>query len=107
MPDPRVRLLLGGNGTDAVLAAIDQPYDESRDELYDDVIVATAPQAKCGEWPSVKISDGFIPSRGADQSDDTGRPVPGPVDDAATRIACVAVSRARLGGNGTGGVPGS
>lgn len=106
-PDPRVRLLIGGNGTDSVLAAIDQLYDESRDERYDDVIVATAPQAKCGAWPSVKIADGFIPSRGADQSDDTGRPVPGPVDDAEARLAYVAVSRARLGGDGTGGVRGS
>ena len=47
------------------------------------------------EWAHVKIADDFMPPKDSDQCDDTGRAVPGPIDDSEARLAYVAVTRTR------------
>ncbi|MFE4917268.1 DNA helicase, partial [Streptomyces sp. NPDC056652] len=47
------------------------------------------------EWARVKIADDFTPPKDSDQLDDTGRAVPGPIDDGEARLAYVAVTRTR------------
>ncbi|SDN73193.1 UvrD/REP helicase N-terminal domain-containing protein [Streptomyces wuyuanensis] len=83
--------LIDRHGTDTVLAAVDQLSEEQRA----DVVVSTAHKAKGREWSTVKIADDFTPPKDTDQSDDTGHPIPGPVNDAEARLAYVAVTRAR------------
>lgn len=83
--------LIDRHGTDTVLAAVDKLTDEQ----HADVIVSTAHKAKGREWPTVSIADDFTPPKNTDQHDDTGHPIPGPVDDAEARLAYVAVIRAR------------
>ena len=43
----------------------------------------------------MKIADDFTPPKDSDQHDDTGRAVPGPIDDGEARLAYVAVTRTR------------
>ncbi|MGW6739319.1 UvrD-helicase domain-containing protein [Streptomyces sp. NPDC055025] len=83
--------LIDQHGTDALLAAVDQLAHEEQT----DVTVSTAHKAKGREWPNVKIADDFTPPKDTDQHDDTGRPIPGPIDDTEARLAYVAVTRAR------------
>jgi hypothetical protein len=83
--------LVDRHGTDAILAAIARLDDETRAQ----VTVSTAHKAKGREWPSVRIAGDFTPPKDTDQTDDNGRPVPGPIDDAEARLAYVAVTRAR------------
>ncbi|WP_046494598.1 UvrD-helicase domain-containing protein [Streptomyces odonnellii] len=83
--------LIDHHGTDALLAAVDQLAPEDRT----DITVSTAHKAKGREWPNVTIADDFTPPKDTDQHDDTGRPIPGPIDDTEARLAYVAVTRAR------------
>ncbi|WP_351237436.1 UvrD-helicase domain-containing protein [Streptomyces sp. NPDC002133] len=83
--------LIDKHGTDAILTAVDRLDDEPQA----DVTISTAHKAKGREWPTVKVADDFTPPKSTDQLDDTGTPVPGPVDDAEARLAYVAVTRAR------------
>jgi superfamily I DNA/RNA helicase len=83
--------LVDTHGTDAILAAVAQLAPEPQAE----VTVSTAHKAKGREWAHVKIADDFTPPKDSDQHDDTGRPVPGPIDDSEARLAYVAVTRTR------------
>ncbi|MFE9650549.1 UvrD-helicase domain-containing protein [Streptomyces sp. NPDC006365] len=83
--------LVDRHGTDAILAALAQLVPEPQAE----VTVSTAHKAKGREWARVKIADDFTPPKDSDQHDDTGRPVPGPIDDGEARLAYVAVTRTR------------
>ncbi|MGW4881802.1 UvrD-helicase domain-containing protein [Streptomyces sp. NPDC004262] len=83
--------LVDTHGTDAILAAVAQLAPEHQAE----VTVSTAHKAKGREWARVKIADDFTPPKDTDQHDDTGRAVPGPIDDSEARLAYVAVTRAR------------
>lgn len=83
--------LIDKHGTNKILTAVDQLDDEQ----HADVIVSTAHKAKGREWPTVKIADDFTPPKETDETDDTGQPVPGPIDDSEARLAYVAVTRAR------------
>jgi superfamily I DNA/RNA helicase len=60
-----------------------------------EVIVSTAHKAKGREWARVRIADGFTPLKDSDQQDDSGRPVPGPIENGGARLAYVAVTRTR------------
>ncbi|MEV6319141.1 UvrD-helicase domain-containing protein [Streptomyces sp. NPDC051776] len=83
--------LIDHHGPDAIPAAVDQLSQE-----HDaDVMVSTAHKAKGREWSAVRIGDDFLPPKDSDQLDETGQPVPGPIDDAEARLAYVAVTRAR------------
>jgi len=79
------------HGTDAILAAVARLAPEHQAE----VTVSTAHKAKGREWAHVKIADDFTPPKDTDQHDDTGRAVPGPIDDSEARLAYVAVTRTR------------
>lgn len=57
--------------------------------------VSTAHKAKGREWARVRIADDFTPPKDSDQQDETGRTVPGPIDDGEARLAYVAVTRTR------------
>ncbi|MGC0344374.1 UvrD-helicase domain-containing protein [Streptomyces sp. SLBN-8D4] len=83
--------LVDTHGTDAILAAVAQLVPEPQAE----VTVSTAHKAKGREWAQVKIADDFTPPKDSDQCDDTGRAVPGPIDDSEARLAYVAVTRTR------------
>ncbi|MFE9769571.1 UvrD-helicase domain-containing protein [Streptomyces sp. NPDC005808] len=83
--------LVDTHGTDAILNAVAQLVPEQRAE----VTVSTAHKAKGREWGCVKIADDFTPPKDSDQLDDTGRAVPGPIDDGEARLAYVAVTRTR------------
>ncbi|MDQ0771574.1 hypothetical protein QF026_000040 [Streptomyces aurantiacus] len=83
--------LVDTHGTDAILSAVAQLVPEQQAEAT----VSTAHKAKGREWPRVKIADDFTPPRDSDQLDDTGRAVPGPIDDAEARLAYVAITRTR------------
>ncbi|MER8072980.1 UvrD-helicase domain-containing protein [Streptomyces sp. NPDC094034] len=83
--------LIDQHGTDAVLTAVDQLAQEDQA----DVTISTAHRAKGREWPNVRIADDFTPPKDTDQHDETGQPIPGPIDDAEARLAYVAVTRAR------------
>ncbi|MER7183598.1 UvrD-helicase domain-containing protein [Streptomyces hyaluromycini] len=83
--------LVDTHGTDAILAAIAQLAPEQQAE----VTVSTAHKAKGREWARVRIADDFPPPRDSDQHDDTGRAMPGPIDDSEARLAYVAVTRTR------------
>ncbi|MDQ0935169.1 superfamily I DNA/RNA helicase [Streptomyces turgidiscabies] len=83
--------LVDTHGTDAILSAVDQLVPEQQAE----VTVSTAHRAKGREWPRVRIADDFTPPKDSDQLDDTGRAVPGPIDDGEARLAYVAVTRTR------------
>jgi superfamily I DNA/RNA helicase len=83
--------LVDTHGTDAILAAVAQLAPERQAE----VIVSTAHKARGREWALVKIADDFTSSKDTDQYDDTGRAVPGPIDDSEARLAYVAVTRTR------------
>jgi superfamily I DNA/RNA helicase len=83
--------LVDKHGTDSILAAVNQLTNE--DQAH--VTVSTAHKAKGREWPSVRIADDFTPPRDSDEQDDSGRPIPGPIDDAEARLAYVAVTRTR------------
>lgn len=83
--------LVDTHGTDAILSAVAQLVPEQQAE----VTVSTAHKAKGREWPCVRIADDFTPPKDSDQLDDTGRAVPGPIDDGEARLAYVAVTRTR------------
>jgi superfamily I DNA/RNA helicase len=83
--------LVDTHGTDAILSAVAQLVPEQQAG----VTVSTAHKAKGREWPRVKIADDFTPPKDSDQLDDTGRAVPGPIDDGEARLAYVAVTRTR------------
>ncbi|MDX2530808.1 UvrD-helicase domain-containing protein [Streptomyces europaeiscabiei] len=83
--------LVDTHGTDAILAALARMVPEPQAE----VTVSTAHKAKGREWPRVKIADDFTPPKDTEEHDDTGRPVPGPIDDGEARLAYVAVTRTR------------
>ncbi|BBC28840.1 hypothetical protein SGFS_001310 [Streptomyces graminofaciens] len=83
--------LVDTHGTDAVLTAVARFAPEE----HADVIVSTAHKAKGREWPRVKIADDFSPPQDSPAQDDTGRALPGPIDDAEARLAYVAVTRTR------------
>ncbi|MER7811899.1 UvrD-helicase domain-containing protein [Streptomyces sp900116325] len=83
--------LVETHGTDAILSAIDQLDDEHTA----DITVSTAHKAKGREWRRVRIADDFTPPPDADERDDMGNPLPGPIDDGEARLAYVAVTRAR------------
>jgi len=83
--------LVDTHGTDAILSAVAQLVPEQQAE----VTVSTAHKAKGREWARVKIADDFTPPKDSDQLDDTGRAVPGPIDDGEARLAYVAVTRTR------------
>ncbi|MFI5524305.1 UvrD-helicase domain-containing protein [Streptomyces platensis] len=83
--------LVDKHGTNAILAAVNQLTDE--DQAH--VTVSTAHKAKGREWPNVRIAADFPPPRDSDEQDDSGRPIPGPIDDGEARIAYVAVTRTR------------
>lgn len=79
------------HGTDAIPAAVAQLAPESQVE----VTVSTAHRAKGREGARVKIADDFTPPPDSDQQDDTGRALPGPIDDGEARLTYVAVTRTR------------
>ncbi|MEU9501099.1 UvrD-helicase domain-containing protein [Streptomyces sp. NPDC048196] len=83
--------LVDEHGTDAVLQALDRLSPEDAAE----VTVSTAHRAKGREWPSVRIADDFTGPDDLDECDETGRPLPGPIDVDEARLAYVAVTRAR------------
>ncbi|MFE9941551.1 UvrD-helicase domain-containing protein [Streptomyces hirsutus] len=83
--------LVDTHGTDTILNAVAQLLPEQQAE----VTVSTAHKAKGREWAHVKIADDFTPPKNSDQNDDTGRTVPGPIDDSEARLAYVAVTRTR------------
>lgn len=83
--------LVDQHGPDALLAAVGQLAHEHHAE----VTVSTAHKAKGREWPTVKIADDFTPPKDRQDKDDSGRPLPGPIDDAEARLAYVAVTRTR------------
>ncbi|MHB6903998.1 UvrD-helicase domain-containing protein [Streptomyces sp. DB-54] len=83
--------LVDTHGTDALLAAIARILPEDQAE----VTVSTAHKAKGREWPSVRIADDFTPPEDSEEHDETGRLLPGPIDDGEARLAYVAVTRAR------------
>ena len=83
--------LVDQHGVDPILAAVDQLTDEDHAQ----VTVSTAHKAKGREWPSVRIAGDFQPPRDSDQQDESGHPIPGPIDDAEARLAYVAVTRTR------------
>ncbi|REK84673.1 ATP-dependent helicase [Streptomyces inhibens] len=83
--------LVDKHGTGAILAAVNQLTDENQAQ----VTVSTAHKAKGREWPTVRIADDFQPPPDSDQQDDSGRPIPRPIDDAEARLAYVAVTRTR------------
>ncbi|MFI9262212.1 UvrD-helicase domain-containing protein [Streptomyces sioyaensis] len=83
--------LVDKHGTDAILAAVNQLTHEDQAQ----VTVSTAHKAKGREWPSVRIAGDFPPPRDSDEQDDSGQPIPGPIDDAEARLAYVAVTRTR------------
>ncbi|KUO15969.1 UvrD-helicase domain-containing protein [Streptomyces dysideae] len=83
--------LVDTHGIDAILTAVAQLVPENRAE----VTVSTAHKAKGREWACVKIADDFTPPKDSETPDDTGRALPGPIDDAEARLAYVAVTRTR------------
>ncbi|WP_328514065.1 UvrD-helicase domain-containing protein [Streptomyces mirabilis] len=83
--------LVDTHGTDAILSAVAQLVPEQQAE----VTVSTVHKSKGREWARVKIADDFTPPKDSDQLDDTGRAVPGPIDDGEARLAYVAVTRTR------------
>ncbi|WP_413755170.1 UvrD-helicase domain-containing protein [Streptomyces sp. MMBL 11-3] len=83
--------LVDTHGTDAILSAVAHLIPENQAQ----VTVSTVHKAKGREWASVKIAEDFTPPKDSDQHDDTGRPVPGPIDEDEARLAYVAVTRAR------------
>ncbi|MGP3927224.1 UvrD-helicase domain-containing protein [Streptomyces sp. 8N616] len=83
--------LVDQHGPEAILVAVDQLSDED----HADVSVSTAHKAKGREWPSVRIGDDFTPPKESDQCDETGRALPGPINEGEARLAYVAVTRAR------------
>ncbi|WP_078865954.1 UvrD-helicase domain-containing protein [Streptomyces sp. NRRL S-1448] len=83
--------LVDEHGTDAVLQALDRLSPEDSAE----VTVSTAHRAKGREWPSVRIADDFTGPDDLDECDETGQPLPGPIDVDEARLAYVAVTRAR------------
>jgi hypothetical protein len=83
--------LVDQHGPEALLAAVDQLTHEKHAE----VTVSTAHKAKGREWAKVKIAADFTAPEDSDQKDDSGHPVPGPIDDAEARLAYVAVTRTR------------
>ncbi|WP_344581680.1 UvrD-helicase domain-containing protein [Streptomyces lunalinharesii] len=83
--------LVDTHGTDALLTAISRILPEGQAE----VTVSTAHKAKGREWPSVRIADDFTPPEDSEEHGETGRPLPGPIDDGEARLAYVAVTRAR------------
>lgn len=83
--------LVDTHGTDALLTAISRILPEEQAQ----VTVSTAHKAKGREWLRVRIADDFTPPEDSDDHDETGAPVPGPIDDGEARLAYVAVTRAR------------
>ncbi|MFG2402606.1 UvrD-helicase domain-containing protein [Streptomyces lydicus] len=83
--------LVDTHGTDALLAAIARILPEDQAE----VTVSTAHKAKGREWPRVRIADDFTPPEDSEEHDETGRPIPGPIDEGEARLAYVAITRAR------------
>lgn len=83
--------LVDTHGTDTILNAVQRL--DSEDTA--DVTVSTAHKAKGRQWGSVRIADDFTPPRDSDEKDASGRPVPGPIDEAEARLAYVAITRAR------------
>ncbi|MET9920482.1 UvrD-helicase domain-containing protein [Streptomyces sp. NPDC006435] len=82
--------LVDTHGTPAILDAVDRLSHE----LHAEVTVSTAHKAKGREWAGVKIADDFTPPKDGDEQDDTGRPLPGRVEQDEARLAYVAVTRA-------------
>lgn len=83
--------LVDTHGTGAILAAVAQFVSEESAE----VSISTAHKAKGREWARVRIADDFTPPKDSDQTDDNGRPIPGPIDNGEARLAYVAVTRTR------------
>jgi hypothetical protein len=83
--------LIDRHGTDEILDAVDHLHIEAGAQ----VTVSTAHKAKGREWPNVKIADDFHPPKDTDSRDESGNPVPGPIDAAEARLAYVAITRAR------------
>lgn len=83
--------LVDTHGTDALLTAIDRIQPEDLAE----VTVSTAHKAKGREWPRVRIANDFTPPEDSEERDETGRPIPGPIDEGEARLAYVAITRAR------------
>ncbi len=72
-----------------------QALDRLSPEHSAEVTVSTAHRAKGREWPSVRIADDFTGPDDLDECDETGQPLPGPIDVDEARLAYVAVTRAR------------
>ncbi|WP_156724944.1 UvrD-helicase domain-containing protein [Streptomyces apocyni] len=84
--------LVDTHGADAILNAVGQLTSEQQAE----VTVSTAHKAKGREWGRVKIAGDFHPPKDSGQHDETGHPLPGPVEDAEARLSYVAVTRTRM-----------
>ncbi|MFJ9127821.1 UvrD-helicase domain-containing protein [Streptomyces sp. NPDC102340] len=80
--------LVDTHGPDAILSAVTRLASEDTA----DVTVSTAHKAKGREWATVRIADDFAPPTPPAGSP---QPAPPPIDDAAARLAYVAVTRAR------------
>ncbi|MFH8394294.1 UvrD-helicase domain-containing protein [Streptomyces sp. NPDC018036] len=83
--------LVDTHGTETILDAVAQFVPEQSAE----VIVSTAHKAKGREWDCVRIADDFTPPKDSDQTDDSGQPIPGPIENGEARLAYVAVTRTR------------
>lgn len=77
--------LIDDHGVDAILDAVGKLSDERDAQLT----VSTAHKAKGREWNTIRIADDFSDPG----EDEDGQP--NPIDDAAARLAYVAVTRAR------------
>ncbi|MEU0785377.1 UvrD-helicase domain-containing protein [Streptomyces sp. NPDC006173] len=83
--------LVDTHGAEAILEAVAQFVPEQSAG----VIVSTAHKTKGREWACVRIADDFAPPKDSDEKDDSGRAVPGPIENGEARLAYVAVTRAR------------
>ncbi|MEU8795013.1 UvrD-helicase domain-containing protein [Streptomyces sp. NPDC048643] len=83
--------LVDTHGTETILDAVAQFVPEQSAE----VTVSTAHKAKGREWACVRIADDFTPPKDSDQKDDSGRAIPGPIENSEARLAYVAVTRTR------------
>ncbi|WSQ15879.1 UvrD-helicase domain-containing protein [Streptomyces sp. NBC_01231] len=84
--------LVDTHGTDAILTAVAHLAPEQQAH----VTVSTAHKAKGREWPRVLIADDFARPDDSNPDDHTvPQASPDPIDDAAARLAYVAVTRTR------------
>ncbi|MEE1943019.1 UvrD-helicase domain-containing protein [Streptomyces sp. TRM 70361] len=93
--DDGCAVALAGGGQ--ALRALAHAADCLIDERHAEVTVSTAHKAKGRQWTTVRIADDFAPPPDQEETDENGRPLPGPIDDTEARLAYVAVTRARYG----------